>query len=645
MKIKLLHMHLKNFKGIKDLEINFEGKNTNIYGRNATGKTTIFDAFKWLFFDKDSNDRKDFNIKTLDSNNNPIHFLEHEVMAELDIDGIRTTFRKMYQEKWTRKRGQEQQEFSGHETNYYIDEIPVKKKEFEERINNIIPENQFKLITDPGFFNNIMSWQERRKLLMNLSGADINDEQILEKNDQFNELKEKLKGRTVEDYKKVVQAKIKDLNKEKEQIPVRIDELTSTLITNNEINYEILEKNKSIYNEELKKYNDELTNIEKRTEENMKKVNALSAAKMELNDLKFKLEVEHSNKYSSETIKLNNDKSYIENNIRILTNEIKDRNLKITECKAKKEELYRKWDEVISKTLELNQNEFICPTCKREYETETIEEMKEEFIKNFNEQIEREKADINSEGQLLNEIISENESKVNELAKKLSKYTEELTTIDNKMQENEKLQENNKQFDVTETFEYREKAAKVEKLQQEVNLLTSEDTTYIYNKRSEFIEEINEIDKKLNERDTQQKTKQRISELEEKEKEISNNIQELEKQQYAIEEFTKTKVELLEAAINSKFKIVKFRLFDTQINGGLIECCDTLVNGVPYNDVNNAHKIIAGLDIINTLMEFYKVSAPIFIDNRESINELYNVNTQIISLIVTEDPVLRIEVV
>ena len=140
------------------------------------------------------------------------------------------------------------------------------------------------------------------------------------------------------------------------------------------------------------------------------------------------------------------------------------------------------------------------------------------------------------------------------------------------------------------------------------------------------------------------KTKLRIEELQNEEKDISMKIQELEGEQYALEEFTKTKVELLENAINSKFQIVKFRLFDTQINGGLIECCDTLVNGVPYSDVNNAHKILAGLDIINTLIKFYNTSAPIFIDNRESINEIYPINTQIISLIVTTDSQLRIEV-
>ena len=145
-------------------------------------------------------------------------------------------------------------------------------------------------------------------------------------------------------------------------------------------------------------------------------------------------------------------------------------------------------------------------------------------------------------------------------------------------------------------------------------------------------------------KEIQEKTKQRIEELQASEEDISNKIQELEGQQYALEEFTKTKVELLENAINSKFELVKFRLFDTQINGGLIECCDTLVNGVPYADVNNAHKILAGLDIINTLIKFYNTSAPIFIDNRESINEIYNINTQIINLIVTTDSTLRIEV-
>ena len=129
--IRLMQLKLKNFKGIKDLTIDFNGKSTNIFGANATGKTTVFDAFKWVLFDKDSTDRKNFSIKTLDSNNNQLHFLEHEVEITLKINGTNIIFRKMLKEKWVKKRGQADQEYSGNETSYWIDDVPTAKKDYE----------------------------------------------------------------------------------------------------------------------------------------------------------------------------------------------------------------------------------------------------------------------------------------------------------------------------------------------------------------------------------------------------------------------------------------------------------------------------------------------------------------------------------
>lgn len=645
MEIKLYNLKLKNFKGIKDLEINFDCKNTNIYGKNATGKTTIFDAFKWLFFDKDSNDRKDFNIKTLDSNNKPIHFLEHEVEAILVIDGVDMTFKKVLQEKWVTKRGQEQQEFAGHETNYWIDEVPVKKKDYEEKINSLIPESLFKLITDPSFFNNQMSWKERRELLINISGETITDEDILNSNEQFNVLKENLDCRTIDDYKKVVQAKIKDLNKEKETIPVRIDELTNTLKTEHNIDYDKLEEEKAKYNEEMQKIENEMTDVQARAKENMKKADELTAAKNELNNLKFKLETEQSNKYATEEINLTNDKSVLEAKIRANQKELEDRKQEIEQDNKTKEELYKKWDEVDKHKLEFDENEFMCPTCKREYEADKIDTIKATFTDNFNKHKESEKTRINAEGQAINARLEENNRAVETLQKILNDANKELEEILKKLEELETKKANEATFDVTKNTEYQEKEKQVKQLEEIISKLTTEDTTELQNKKAEISEQINNIDKQLNERNTQEKTQARIEELESQEEEISLKIQELEAQQFQIEEFTKTKVELLENSINSKFEFVRFRLFDTQINGGLVECCDTLVNGVPYSDVNNAHKILAGLDIINTLIKFYNTKAPIFIDNRESINEIYNIDTQIISLIVTTDSTLRIEVV
>lgn len=645
MQIKISNLKLKNFKGIKNLEINFEGKNANIYGKNATGKTTVFDAFKWLFFDKDSSDRKDFNIKTLDENNKPIHFLEHEVEAILLIDGVDMTFKKMLKEKWVTKRGETQQEFSGHETSYWIDEVPVKKKDYEEKINSLVPESLFKLITDPLYFNKQLKWQERREILTNISGNQITDEEILNANEEFKTLQQNLNGRSIEDYNKVVTSKIKDLNKEKEKIPIRIDELTNTLITEHDINYEELEKEKANCKVEIQKIDAEMTDIQTRAKENMKKADQLAAAKNELNTLKLKLETEHSKQQSEATIKLESEKAILESRKRNLAAELEERKQKVENAESSKQELYKKWDELLNTKLEFDPNSFICPTCKREYPAEKKEELKGAFINNFNEHKESEKQRINKEGQALNSVIEENRNKIEEIQETIQKTEKELLDINTKLEENAKEQSNIRPFDVTKLPQYQEKIKQVEELQTAISKIVQSDTTEISNKKAKLVDQINEIDKKLNERDTQEKTKARIEELEAEEESISQKVQELEAQQYQIEEFTKTKVELLENAINSNFEIVRFRLFDTQINGGLVECCDTLVNGVPYADVNNAHKILAGLDIIKTLSRFYNTSAPIFIDNRESINSLHTISAQIISLIVTTDSQLRIEVI
>ena len=644
MEIKLLNLKLKNFKGIKDLEINFNCQNTNIYGANATGKTTIFDAFKWLFFDKDSSDRKDFNIKTLDSNNKPIHFLEHEVEAILVIDGVDMTFKKVFQEKWVKKRGQTEQEFSGHETNYWIDEVPVKKKDYEEKINSLIPESLFKLITDPSYFNNQLKWSERRELLINISGANISDEEILDSKEEFSEIKGKLEGRSIDDYKKVVQAKIKDLNKQKETIPVRIDELTNTLITEHNIDYEKVEEEKKNLEKQLQQVELEMTDVQAKAKENMKIADQLTVAKKELADFKLKKETEYSQKYSSELINLQNEKRVTESKIRNRQDEDSERLLKIQQDQRRKQELYKKWDEVSNTKLEFDPNSFICPTCKREYETDKIEEMKKQFENNLITHIKSEQDAINKEGQAINLRLDENTKAREKIQQELPELNNHLKEIISQIEKLEKAKEENS-FDITTLPEYIDKIKEIEELEERVKNLTNGDISYLQNKKVEITEEINKLNKTLNEREIQDKTKERITELQNEEENISNKIQELEGEQYALEEFTKTKVELLENAINSKFEVVKFRLFDTQINGGLVECCDTLVNGVPYADVNNAHKILAGLDIINTLIKFYNTSAPIFIDNRESINEIYNIDTQIISLIVTTDNALRIEVI
>lgn len=111
------------------------------------------------------------------------------------------------------------------------------------------------------------------------------------------------------------------------------------------------------------------------------------------------------------------------------------------------------------------------------------------------------------------------------------------------------------------------------------------------------------------------------------------------------EEFIRTKVELLEGSINNKFAgSISFKLFNKQINGGLNECCEATVNGVPFSNANTASQINAGLSIVNTLCNHFDVQAPIFIDNAESVNKIGETDSQLIKLIVSLDNTLKVEV-
>ena len=644
MEIKLMRMKLRNFKGIKDLEIDFKGKNTNIYGANATGKTTIFDAFKWVFFNKDSSNRTKFSIKTLDKDNKPIHFLEHEVEVVLNVDGVNTTFKKMYSENWVKHRGQEEQELSSHENKYWIDDVPVMQKEYNERVNKLIPEALFKMITDPLYFNETMSEDERKTVLMNIANINTNDEEIMSGYEEYKPILDNLNGRTISDYTKVLKEGIKKLNEQKAQIPIRIDELSKGLITNDETDYTKLENEKNDLNKQLDSIDDELTNIEIMSQKNSQKIGNLTRKKQELRELQFKLEIENSNKYSSEVIKLENEKSVVEGRIRNASSELDQLIVENEKQENEIKKLREEWYQIENDKLEIDEKNFICPTCQREYPEEKITEIREKARQNFINNQETHKNEINKEGQTRKNIVEKNKLRIDELQNYLKQYKDELAEINSKLKENEENQKIAKPFDINEVPEYKEKLAEIEELQKEVDGLISGDTTSIKARKAEIKAKYDEVDKLLKSKEEQENIKARIQQLEVEETETADKINELEHQVFLIEKFSKLKVDLFENAINSHFNLVKFKLLTENMNGAIEETCIATIDGVPFDDLNNAKKITAGLDIINTLIKFEGKSAPIFIDNRESINELYNIDTQIISLIVTNDPVLKIEV-
>ena len=135
---------------------------------------------------------------------------------------------------------------------------------------------------------------------------------------------------------------------------------------------------------------------------------------------------------------------------------------------------------------------------------------------------------------------------------------------------------------------------------------------------------------------------ERVRELETEQHSLAAEYERLDKMDYIVGEFVKAKAAMIEKHINALFGLVNFRLFSTQVNGAGVDECDITVNGVPYEALNNAMQINAGIDVISTFCRLTETYAPIWIDNCESVTRPLDTEAQQIRLYVSaEDRTIR----
>ena len=635
MNIKINKLWLQNFKGIKSLEINADGENLKIYGDNATGKTTVFDAFTWLLFGKDSLGRSDFGIKTQDENGNAIHNLEHTVECELAIDDSILTLKKVYAEKWTKKRGSAEAEFSGHETKYFVNEVPSQKKEYEQKIASIIDENLFKTITNPLYFNEHLKWQERRAILLSLCGDNITDEDILARSPEFSPLLDELKGRTVSEYSKIVKGKQSAINDELKAIPQRISEASLAIP---EAVAEVDETEKANIEQKIADLNGEILAIK----------SGAGAT-----DIEIELRTLREKKSQIENSKC--DVSGLENALYDAKIKLSKNELQIDSCRQKilrfKDEIEtytRQADALRKEWHEVNERQYtdngICPTCGQALPSEQIEEAKAKFnLKRADELeciTERGKRAKGAKEECENLRIAE-AGKIDALQKSANEYTEEITRIISA------IGKARAEFEEVRVKELAEIISHIEEATKQAQNSTEDIQSKIY----PILEQINaekaklaEIDKVIAGRDLAERQKKRIADLEADEKRLAGEYGSLDKIAFLIDKFTKFKIDLLSEEINGHFKYAKFKLFEEQINGGIAECCEVCYKGVPYSDLNNASRINTGLDIINTLCKLNDKFATVIVDNAESVTNILPTTSQMVCLVVSaDDDMLRVE--
>ncbi len=647
--MKLISLKLSNFKGIRKFELRTDGKDVSIMGDNASGKTTIFDSFTWLLFGKDSLNRSDFEIKTLGPDGEPEHGLEHTVEAVLELeDGQQIALKKVYAEKWTKKRGSATAEFTGHTTDHFIDGVPVKKKEYDARIAEIADENIFRLLTDPRYFNEVLHWQKRRELLLEVCG-DVSDEEVINSKKELSKLADILGNRTIEQHRKVVQARRTEINRELEKIPVRIDEVKRGLP---EViaDAKILQPEISAFRAKEQELLEQLARTESggAIAEKTKLLRKLEAELINLKNqhhAKYETEIRTKQKALNDTQEeyhgLLASLSGMEKSLELRHEELASLGNRITTLRAK-------WHDINEQQFEFEQSD-TCPTCGQALPQEQLEAAREKALAEFNRQKAEKLETISAEGKQLKARDDDIKAEINGLREKMIEARKRLQSIEASAEtlknEVEKLQ--SKQRDYNNSPECVAKLKEIEAVEVDIEQLKAGSHQAISVLKAELNnirEEIGEREQALSQIHTRDQGIKRIEELKAEERKLAAEFEELEQQIYLTEEFIRAKVRLLEDRINSKFQMARFKLFNVLVNGGIEECCETTFNGVPYGNLNNGARLNIGLDIINTLAEHFGFAPPVWLDNAESVVNILPTKGQQIRLVVSgKDKQLRVE--
>lgn len=650
--IVLKTLELKNFKSFRHAKFDdFNEKENFIYGKNGAGKSTLFDAFLWLLFGKDANDRKDYEIKPLDENNQVQKQIDVEVHATLLINDEEVTLSRIYKEKWQKVKGAEEKTFKGHETELIFNQVPVSLKEFNAKVAEISEESLFKLITNPSAFESL-DWKKKREVLVSIAG-EVSDEELFNSDADFKELSFKLTNKTLDEYDTQLKASIKKSKQEKEDTPARIDELKNSKIE--DVDFAKIDSDIQGKESKISELDSELENASKSVQNIVDANTKVQQEIQKLNSQKSEIEIGLRAKAKQECYvdtssvdalksKLRNAQTMLQNSnnyLNSLKQNISNYESSIKALEADRADLVSKYNLENAKVFDAEKYSCTCPNCQTKFV------YNDEPEKEFNLEKNQKLSKIIEQGNSIKSKIEQYKSQVEKVlldlaipSEDIKKYQSDMDNINSEIQtETSNLRSPKNEEEVYQTLinddaQLSKLKIEIATLQSKIKEVKQADNSELKVQKQILQSEIKQLIELKGKSLVNESIDNRINELASREKELSQIIANLEKEQFVIERFKKVKTESLEKSVNKLFTLVEFKLFEEQVNGGLNPTCITLVNGVPFGSVNTAGRINAGLDIINTLCKVNKINAPVFLDNRESVTELIPTESQIISLIV-----------
>lgn len=662
MKAVIKQIILQNFKGCKNATYTFDGKNVTVCGANGSGKTTIFDAFTWLLFGKDSLCNAKFEIRPLDKDGKQIDNVEICVVATLEIDGNEVELKKTQKQNWVKKRGTQNPVLQGNVNEYEIDGYPRSEKDYKEYINGIVSDDLFKMLTNPTYFPN-MPWKEQRNVLM-LFESGLTDEEIISKNIKFEPISEDLKrardlrvatvdeileGKIydiklnyLDDVKSKYRKSLNELKKKQIELPVRIDEQSKNKV---DIDVAELELLKNSLNEQIADVKSKIADTDKQFEEYQKLSDGIMELKFAESDLVRKAN-EDNIKARREIEDKITDKKFL---LRQTEKTISDTENCIELSKRTAEKISENLKEIREKWKAENErvfdeNSLVCGYCGQEYPQDRKEQIKAEFESHKAKELKT----ITNNGNLIKRRLDEEKETIASLEKELAEHRKSLEILNNAIASLEKqLSELPTSIDVTGTDEYKSIQSQIAEKEQAMSQMNSADEVRksLNAELEDLQSQLIECEKKMAMSQNNIEIDERIEELQAEQREVAQKIADVEKMLYLLDEFIKYKLDKISDSINSQFEMVNFIIFKSQLNGGIAETCECQYNGIPFGSLNSAARIQCGLDIIRTLQRMYGFFVPVFVDNRESCTNIPTMDCQVISLVVSPaDKDLRIEV-
>ena len=635
------------FKGVMAKTIEFGETETTIAAPNGSGKSTVVDAFFWCLWGKNAAGQSDqkFAVKTLDKSGTEIPHVNHEVKIVLVVDGEEQTFRRVLVPEYDKE-----DNLNGNHTEYFWNDVPMKKGDYDQKVNDVVKETVFRLVTSPYAFLQL-DWQKQRETLMRMAG-EIKNEDV---EGNFAALVAILRTKTLEEYRNEVTAKLKRVNESMADIPARIDEVKRGMPE---------APDTAALEEERKNTEKMIADIDREDKDDAAAINAKNAERnavaRQISDLKFKqsqmlndAQAKERNEIHAANAKYNeaerqmkaltaeeaNDAAACKTQHTFLTSRLDKVRENRTLLEKELATLRENWKTVNAQNF--SADEYLkCPLyghlCQDGSACSMYDQNQgaafDKFMADKNAKLD----EINTKGQKLK---AELEASLEEIAKaendlkaikegydarekdRLSK----VAMCDATMKQNPKrpLISTITGTDIPEWVELGLQIAEMEqKLSNMVEYTQEADNTNA-ELRGKLMQRLSDITMQLGRTVQIEQAEKRIAELEEEMHKLAAQKLQLEIDKAMCRDFEVAKMNMITDKVNCMFKIVRWKMFARQVNGEEIPACICLCGGVPWTDANEAGKLNAGIDVAYTLSTQSGISAPMFIDGAEKSLDIY----------------------